>query len=162
MSFTKARKSTTERTAGLSKGDALVSRSVSTSSTNSSAPATMSEAQSSLNTPGTMRLSGFTAQSVSAIVNCPSGLNTGARKACIQNRTHAASMKRSKTALRTSRIACVNIFLILSQRFAQLARALARGRDGLHEVVLHAGLLQHLERAPGRAALRGDLRAQHR
>src|SRR5229473_2213921 len=142
-------KRSTERTAGLSIGEPPESRSTMTSRRNSSAPATTSEAQSSLKAPGITRRSGFTAQSVSAIVNCPSGLNTGARNACIQKRTSAARMKRSKTALRTSRIACVNIFLILSQRFAQLARALARGRDGLHEVVLHAGLLQHLERALG-------------
>jgi hypothetical protein len=83
-------------------GEPPAMRSNSTCRTNSNAPATMSEAQSRLKTPGTMRRSGFTAQSVSAIVNCAMGFRAGARKACIQKRTSAARMKMLKIASRTN------------------------------------------------------------
>ena len=58
----------------------------------------MIDDQSSMPKPGTTRRSGFTAQSVRAMVKWAIGLRVGARSACIQKRTSAARMKMLKSA----------------------------------------------------------------
>src|SRR5262249_50277037 len=126
----------------------------------------MSDDQSSLNTPGITRRSGFTAQSVSAIANWPGGLKTGARNACIQKRTSAMMMKSTNTASSTISVASANtlgdIALVLRHRVPDPAQPLARGRHRLDELVLHAATLEHFQRTLGGAALRGDLGAKLR
>ena len=93
-------------------------------STYSKAHATMSDDQSSLNRPGTTRLSGFTAQSVSAMEKYAIGLREGARKTCIQKRTSAVRMKRLASVFSTNRHDLARSLRILSERRAQLARSL--------------------------------------
>src|SRR5260221_12303238 len=158
-SFTNDMKRSTERTFGLSRADPPARMSSSNCSTNSKARATTSDDQSSLPKPGITRRSGFTAQSVSAMVNCAMGLREGARRACIQKRTRAARMKRLKSVSRTRTRAWL-ITSVLSQRSAQLARALAGRAHRRDEMLLHLRRIEDFQRALRGTALGGDLRAQ--
>src|SRR5258706_4820090 len=158
ISFTKARKRSTGRISAEGLPPATSSNRI--WSRNSETSARTSEAQSRLNAPGITRRSGRTAKSVSAMVNWASGLRAGARKACIQKRTRAASTKRLPSASMTNASACETISGLPPERLAQLARALARRLDGLDEVPLDLRGLEHLHGRLGRAALGGHLGAQ--
>src|SRR5688572_15626458 len=160
-SFTSARKRTIESAPRLSVSAAPARRIRSTCRMNSASHATASDARSRRKRPGITRRSGFTAKSVSAMVNCAIGLRVGARNTCIQKRTRTARMNRWKSASRTKAMACVSTS-VLSVRRAQLTRTLARGLHRLDEARLHLGTLQHFESALGRPALGGNLRAQAR
>src|SRR5436853_7928969 len=95
------------------------------------------------------------------MLNWAIGLCAGARRACIQKRTSAARMKRWKSASRTkARALAISTASVLAQRVAQLDGAVPGGLHGVHEVLLHPGRLQHLQRRLGRPTLRGDLGSQ--
>src|SRR4051812_3402864 len=158
---TNARKSRAESTPPPGTTPASSANS-STCRMNSRSRATMSEAQSIRITPGTTRLSGFTAKSVSAMLNWAIGLRAGARNACIQKRTSAASTKSPKIVSSTKVTAVTTIGSLLSERLAQLARAGAGGLHGLDEMGSHLCRIQHLHGALRGAALGGHLGTQLR
>src|SRR5512142_2537176 len=144
-SSTNDRKASTGKTPGKSKGDAPRSIMRSACSTNSRIQATSSEARSRRKRPGTMRRRGFTAKSVMAMENCAMGFLAGARMTCIQKRTNAARITRSKIVSRTRAKAWAIIAAsLLAQRVAQLAGTLAGRLHRLDEALLHVRGVQQL------------------
>ena len=109
------------------------------SSTTSATQATASEATSSLKKPGRNRRTGFTAKSVSAIVNWASGFRAGARSACIQKRTSADRMKRLKIVSTTKAMAWLSIAQSLPNCSPSSRERSARGLHGLDEARLEGG-----------------------
>src|SRR5689334_7246722 len=159
MSFTKEKKRRTVAASAL--GEYPLTSSSRNCSSSSKAKATMREAQSRLSSPGMTRRNGFTAQSVSAMLNWAMGLRAGARKACIQNRTSAARMNRWKSASRTKAMAsAITGTSVLAEGVAQLDRALPGRLHRVDEVLLHSGRLEHLQGRLRGPALGGDLCAQ--